>query len=106
MNVSAKITAQFADAGRLKAIATVCLDGKFLITGVRVADCERGLAVFMPSRQMKTGEYKDICFPITPEFHRKIKDTVLAAYETAAQETVETPLSETQFMGNRQEAGR
>lgn len=89
MNVSAKITAQFEDAGRLKAIATVCLDGKFLITGVRVADCEKGLAVFMPSRRMKTGEYKDICFPITPEFHKQIKDTVLAAFEKAVKEPEE-----------------
>lgn len=81
MKVSAKIMAQFKDEGRLKAIATVCLDGRFLITGVRVADCEKGMAVFMPSRQMKTGEYKDICFPITAEFYKQIKDTVLSAYE-------------------------
>ena len=60
MKITAKITAQFADKGRLKAIATVCLDGSFLITGVRVADCEKGLSVFMPSRQLKSGEYKDI----------------------------------------------
>lgn len=91
MKVSAKITAQFEDEGRLKAIATVCLDGKFLITGVRVADCEKGLAVFMPSRRLKTGEYKDICFPITPELHKQIKDTVLAAFDKAKQEAEETP---------------
>lgn len=82
MKVNAKITARFANTGRLKAIATVCLDGKFLITGVRVADCTKGLAVFMPSRQLKNGEYKDICFPITPELHRQIKDTVLEAYQS------------------------
>lgn len=92
MKVSAKITAQFKDEGRLKAIATVCLDGKFLITGVRVADCEKGLAVFMPSRRLKTGEYKDICFPITPEFHKQMKDTVLFAYEQAKQTAEETSL--------------
>ncbi len=94
MKVSAKITAQFEDEGRLKAIATVCLDGKFLITGVRVADCEKGLAVFMPSRRLKTGDYKDICFPITPGFHKQIKDTVLSAYEKAKQPEEETPLLE------------
>lgn len=92
MKVSAKITAQFENEGRLKAIATVCLDGKFLITGVRVADCEKGLAVFMPSRKLKTGEYKDICFPITPEFHKQIKDTVLSAYEQAKQPEEEASL--------------
>lgn len=94
MKVSAKITAQFEDEGRLKAIATVCLDEKFLITGVRVADCEKGMAVFMPSRRLKNGEYKDICFPITPELYKQIKDTVLSAYEKVKQPEEETPLPE------------
>lgn len=85
MKVSAKITTQFEDEGRLKAIATVCLDGSFLITGVRVVDCEKGLTVFMPSRRLKTEEYKDICFPITPGFHKQIKNTVLAAFEKELQ---------------------
>jgi len=33
----------FNSAGKLKAIATVCLGGEFLVTGVRVVDCEKGL---------------------------------------------------------------
>lgn len=88
MKTTAKIKARFTDKGRLKAIATVCLDGQFLMTGVRVAEGKKGLAVFMPSRQLKTGEYKDICFPITPELHQQIKDTVLTAYGEP-----DTPLS-------------
>ena len=48
----------------------------------------------MPSRKLKTGDYKDICFPITPEFHKQIKDTVLSAYEKAKQPEEETPLPE------------
>ena len=58
MKITAKITAQFADKGRLKAIATVCLDGSFLITGVRVADCEKGLSVFMPVSYTHLDVYK------------------------------------------------
>lgn len=98
MKVNAKITAHCEDEGKLKAIATVCLDGKFLITGVRVVDCEKGLAVFMPSRQLKTGEYKDICFPITSHFHAQIKETVLDAFEKAGKEKEEasSPVNEPQ----------
>lgn len=44
MKVKSKIVARYEDKGRLKAVATVCLDGKFLVTGVRVADCQKGLA--------------------------------------------------------------
>ena len=62
MKVKSKVVARYEDKGRLKAVATVCLDGKFLVTGVRVADCQKGLAVFMPSREIHAGEYRDICF--------------------------------------------
>jgi stage V sporulation protein G len=80
MKVKSKIVARYGDRGRLKAVATVCLDGKFLITGVHVSDCRKGLTVFMPSREIRTGEYRDICFPITSELYKKIRDSVLEAY--------------------------
>ena len=80
MKVKSKIVARYGDKGRLKAVATVCLDGKFLVTGVRVADCQKGLSVFMPSREIHAGEYRDICFPITSELYKQIKDSVLEAY--------------------------
>jgi len=88
MKVTAKIVAQLSDEGRLKAIATVCLNNEYLITGVRVVECEKGPCVFMPSRKTKTGEYRDICFPITPELHSQIKDTVLEAYHSRAGEPI------------------
>lgn len=80
MKVKSKVVARYEDKGRLKAVATVCLDGKFLVTGVRVADCQKGLSVFMPSREIHAGEYRDICFPITSELYKQIKDSVLEAY--------------------------
>ena len=80
MKVTAKIVSRCRENGRLKAIATVCLDDTFLVTGVRVVDCEKGLSVFMPSRKTAQGEYKDICFPITPVLHQQIKETVLQVY--------------------------
>lgn len=81
MKVTAKIVANLTDKGRLKAVSTVCLNGEFLITGVRIVDCEKGLGVFMPSRRTKAEEYRDICFPITPELHQTIKEVVLEAYQ-------------------------
>lgn len=87
MKVTAKIVASLTDKGRLMAIATVCLDSEFLITGVRIVDCEKGPGVFMPSRKDQKEVYHDICFPITPELHQKIKDAVLDAYE---KQTVQT----------------
>lgn len=81
MNVTAKIVTNLINKGRLKAISTVCLNDEFLITGVRIVECEKGLGVFMPSRKTKSEEYRDICFPITPELYKTIKESVLAAYQ-------------------------
>ena len=38
MKVKAKIVARYENEGKLKAVATVCLDGEFLVTGVRVVE--------------------------------------------------------------------
>jgi len=89
MKVTAKIVDNLTDKGRLKAISTVCLNGEFLITGVRIVDCEKGLGVFMPSRKNKNEEYRDICFPITPELHKTIKEVVLEAYQNQLAEADE-----------------
>ena len=56
MKVTAKITKSFTDAGKLKAFATVCLADAFLVTGVRVVACEKGITVFMPSMKDKEDE--------------------------------------------------
>ena len=86
MKVKAKIVARYENEGKLKSTATVCLNGEFLITGVRVVECQKGLTVFMPSREVASGEYRDICFPITPELYRQIKDCVLAAHAQPGEE--------------------
>lgn len=79
MKVTARIVAQYQDKGRLKAIATVCLEDMFLITGVRIVECKKGMAVFMPSR--KAGDqYLDICFPIKNHLYQQIKGIVMEAY--------------------------
>ena len=53
--------------GPILADASVNLNGCFAIRGVQVKEGRNGPFVSMPSRQVK-GEYRDICFPCTPEF--------------------------------------
>ena len=71
MKVTAKITKNFTDAGKLKAFATVCLADAFLVTGVRVVECEKGITVFMP---------------IKPELRSQINTAVLNAYDASLKE--------------------
>jgi len=87
VRITAKIVKTFDNAGKLKAIATVSLGNEFLVTGVRVVDCEKGLTVFMPSMKDKAGEYRDVCFPITAPCRTQFNNAVLNAYDRHLKET-------------------
>lgn len=86
LKVTARITKSFEDAGKLKAFATVCLADAFLVTGVRVVECEKGITVFMPSMKDKEDEYRDVCFPIKSELRSQINTAVLNAYDASLKE--------------------
>ena len=89
MRITAKIVKAFDNAGKLKATATVCLENDFLVTGVRVVDCQKGLSVFMPSTKDKEGVYHDVFFPITPSGREQFTNAVLNAYDCYLKETEE-----------------
>ena len=65
--------------GPILADASVNLNGCFAVRGVQVKAGKNGPFVSMPSRQVK-GEYRDICFPCTPEFKQSFDQAVLEAY--------------------------
>ena len=66
--------------GPILADASVNLNGCFAVRGVQVKEGKNGPFVSMPSRQVR-GEYRDICFPCTPEFKQTFDQAVLDAYQ-------------------------
>ena len=66
---------------RLKAYATITIDGVFLIRDLRIINGNAGLFVAMPSRKMKDGTFKDIAHPLNSETRQAIEQKVLAEYE-------------------------
>jgi stage V sporulation protein G len=66
---------------RLKAYATIMIDGVFLIRDLRIINGNAGLFVAMPSRKMKDGTFKDIAHPLNSETRQMIEKKVLAEYE-------------------------
>jgi len=70
--------------GKMKAIATITIDGAFVVRDIRVIEGQHGLFVAMPSRKTPEGEYRDIAHPITPEARDLIQSAVLKEYETSA----------------------
>jgi stage V sporulation protein G len=70
------------------AFASVNIDDKFAVKGIRVVNGESGLFVVMPQTRDSKGEWKDVCFPITGELRQQIHDTVLSEYAAALDEMI------------------
>lgn len=66
---------------KLKAIASITIDGCFVIHEIRVIDGEKGLFVAMPSRKTPEGEFKDTAHPINTETRNMVDNMVLEAYK-------------------------
>jgi stage V sporulation protein G len=67
--------------GKLKAYVTVTFDDCFVVHNVKIIDGKTGSFIAMPSRKTKTGEYKDIAHPITPDFRTRLQDAIVEAYD-------------------------
>lgn len=66
----------------IRGTASVNINGAFAVRGVKIIEGSNGLFVSMPS--FKAGDdYKDICFPVTPECRKQLNDAVINAYEQA-----------------------
>ena len=66
----------------IKGTVSVNINGAFAIRGIKIIEGSNGLFVSMPSYKVGN-DYKDICFPITPECRQQLNDAVLGAYEQA-----------------------
>lgn len=82
------------DSEGVKAYGQVTLDDSVVITGIKVIEGNNGLFVGMPNYQREDGEYKDIAFPITSDMHEKLKNAVIAKYQSLNAERLGVKFSE------------
>lgn len=66
---------------KLKAYATVIIDGAFLIRDLKVIMGNSGLFVAMPAKKMKDGSYRDIAHPLNQETREYFEKKILEAFE-------------------------
>lgn len=66
---------------KMKAVASITIDGAFVVHDIRVIDGEKGLFVAMPSKKDADGTHRDICHPVNQETRTAIKELVLSKYE-------------------------
>jgi len=70
--------------GKMKAVASVTLDGEFVIHDVKVVEGLKGLFVAMPSRKTPDGEFRDVAHPITTQARERIQKAVLDVFHSAS----------------------
>lgn len=86
MNITDVRVRKIDKEGKMKAIASITIEGEFVVHDIKVLEGQRGLFIAMPSRKAADGEYRDVAHPITSEARTQIQDMILAAYEKAVLE--------------------
>jgi stage V sporulation protein G len=72
---------------KMKAVASITIDGEFVVHDIKVIESEKGLFIAMPSKKDGNGEFKDIAHPINTATRTRIQDAVIAKYEEVIGDT-------------------
>lgn len=72
---------------KMKAVASITIDGEFVVHDIKVVESEKGLFIAMPSKKDGNGEYKDIAHPINTATRKRIQEKVIAKYEEVIGDT-------------------
>lgn len=67
-------------SGKLRAIVSVTFDDSLALHDIKVIEGDKGLFIAMPSKKIKSGEYKDIAHPINQEFRKELQYAILGKY--------------------------
>lgn len=69
--------------GKLKAVATVIIDGCFAVHDIKVIENDKSYFISMPSKKLPYGDYKDIVHPLNNETREKLSTAILTEFHTA-----------------------
>ena len=72
---------------KMRAVASITIDGEFVVHDIKVIDSEKGLFIAMPSKKDGNGDYKDVAHPINTATRKQIQDAVLAKYDETVGDT-------------------
>jgi stage V sporulation protein G len=86
MNITDVRIRKVEKEGKMKAVASITLDGEFVVHDIKIIDGEKGLFIAMPSRKTGEGEYRDIAHPINSATRDSMQKLILSAYEKALTE--------------------
>lgn len=73
-----------SEKSKVVAFVDIVLNDAFCVTNIKIINGSKGIFMTMPStKDMKSGEFRDICFPINKETRKIIEDRVLEQYYDA-----------------------
>ena len=73
----------------MKAVASITIDGEFVVHDIKVIQGNDKLFIAMPSKKDGNGDFKDIAHPINTATRTKIQKAVLTKYEEVIGSTEE-----------------
>lgn len=68
---------------KVKAVASITIDGEFVVHDIKVIENNNSLFVAMPSKKDGNGARKDVAHPINTAARGYIHDTIIAKYNEA-----------------------
>ena len=68
---------------KMKAVASITIDGVFVVHDIKILEGEKGMFIAMPSRKSSDGEFRDIAHPINTETRDMLQRIVLEKYSEA-----------------------
>lgn len=83
MNITDVRVRKIAGDGKLRGVASITLDGEFVVHDIKVIEGDEGFFIAMPSRKSADGVYRDIAHPINSETRAIFQSRILAEYEKA-----------------------
>ncbi|MCP4143842.1 MAG: septation regulator SpoVG [bacterium] len=66
---------------KLRGFASITLDNKFVVRGLKVIEGANGLFVAMPNRKRRDGSFQDIAHPINAKTRNWMENEVIAEYK-------------------------
>ena len=81
MNITDVRVRIISSNGKLKAVASITLDGEVVVHDIKIIEGEKGLFIAMPSRKAADGEYRDIAHPISSETRTRLQELILEKYK-------------------------
>lgn len=68
------------NSNKMKAIASITIDGVFVVHDIKILEGEKGMFIAMPSRKSSDGEFRDIAHPINTETREMLQTLILEKY--------------------------